>query len=192
MSEFGPQNMPTDTLTLRQPVESERVLLERGQSVVFSPESPIDVDIETKTNVVGKIELPGTVDSLQNGEANADSEIRIVHRSDVGYLVCPPGAKIINGLPETSDWTKYTDQIPLTVGSNPGDKLVIGRRGVVYSKDEQVVLSLDMDQTHLTDSISPLINPYVSGQHVAFEVGQDGQLQVTDLSSNGTAVTVPK
>lgn len=192
MTEFDPTYNRADTATLRQPVESERVLLGRGESVVFSPELPIGIDAETYASIVGRIGLPNIVGGHFH-ESDPDRDLRVVYRPDVGFMICPPGAKILNGLPESSGWAKDPKEMPLPLGSSSGIKVVIGRKNIEYSveSNDDKKASWDYDAV-LGQSFKPLINPTVSRRQVEFLIKPGRVMQVTDLSTNGTLVQKAK
>jgi hypothetical protein len=180
--------------TLRHVVPSERLVLERGQSALLDPIIPIDIDEATGAAVVGRVELPGT---HPFGDPTPERTIRIVHSRKVGFLLCPPGTEVFRGENPDDVQKVARGDDPIAVGGEPGNTVTIGREGVRYERPN----AKDMQDFTLPVRIIRLLSggdnsafleaPQVSNPQVSFSVDQSGQLLVTDLSANGTALEKP-
>lgn len=165
----------------------QRRVLKKGDLVKAHKEFAVGVDEETGLPVVATVELPGERGKLTNQEAG--HLIRVVYSEREGYLVCPPGTRpAVAEQPE--DHAMMLNELPFRVGQQPGDRITIGRSGVTFAMEGREPFTFDPGKGP-AGSLSPLLNDYVSREHVVFDVLPDASLQVTDLSSNGTAVELP-
>lgn len=165
----------------------QRRVLKRGDLVKAHKQFALGLDEETGLPVVATVELPGDQGRLT--EQDGDRVIRVVYSEQQGYLLCPPGTRpAVAEQPE--DYARMMNETPFQIGQKPGDRITIGRRGLTYAPEGKEPFLLEPGKG-VTGSLTPLLNDYVSGDHVVFDVLPDASLQVTDLSSNGTAVELP-
>ncbi len=182
-----PNHKDQQLLQLEQLDSIEKAVL-RHESTLLDPDQPLSIDEETDAAIVATIELP---QMDQPSGSQTDNRLKVAYRPDVGYVLCPPSAPVINGMPESQDWAKRLKEIPLSIGSEPGDSLTIGRNGFIIQKDGQIILEVDLSSGLGLGLRELASSPLVSRRHVSFEVTERG-LKVTDVSLNGTGVVQAK
>jgi hypothetical protein len=166
----------------------KREVLARGDTRTFDPAHAIAQDVETSLPVVGTVQLPGA----ERGQVQApdpEQTMRVVFSNRIGYMLCPPGSRPAVGEAPITE-ARDSKTMPLNLGNEPGDKVVVGREGVQMTFKGQPLLPIKAGSAVL-GPLNNVLNESVSENHLVFEILPDATLQMTDNSTNGTAVETP-